>query len=203
MPDFAYIARDNTGKKVSGTLCGAESARSAGDLGKASALSGGSDRRQTCAGGAHQQGRKVKATLMAVTYAQLADLLRSGVPLLRSLEVLKQQTSHAGLKAVMDDVYTKVEDGTNLADAMQQHPRAFGEMAVSMVRAGGEGGFLEDALARVAQFTEQQQDLKARTEWCTGVSDFSVGGRRECGVGAYYFLRAEVRRYVCPLKGAW
>ncbi len=40
---------------------------------------------------------------------------------------------------------------------------AFSEMAISMVRAGAEGGFLEDALARVAQFTEQQQDLKNRT----------------------------------------
>jgi general secretion pathway protein F/type IV pilus assembly protein PilC len=46
---------------------------------------------------------------------------------------------------------------------MQSHPRAFGEMAISMVRAGGEGGFLEDALSRVAMFTEQQQDLKGRT----------------------------------------
>jgi general secretion pathway protein F/type IV pilus assembly protein PilC len=45
---------------------------------------------------------------------------------------------------------------------MAQHPRAFGEMAISMVRAGGEGGFLEDALLRVAQFTEQQEDLKGR-----------------------------------------
>jgi general secretion pathway protein F/type IV pilus assembly protein PilC len=46
---------------------------------------------------------------------------------------------------------------------MARHPRAFGEMAVSMVRAGGEGGFLEDALLRVAEFTEQQADLKGRT----------------------------------------
>ena len=46
---------------------------------------------------------------------------------------------------------------------MAAHPRAFSEMAISMVRAGSEGGFLEDALARVAQFTEQQQDLKGRT----------------------------------------
>ena len=56
-----------------------------------------------------------------------------------------------------------VEEGTAIGDAMQAHPRAFGEMAISMVRAGAEGGFLEDALARVAKFTEQQQDLKNRT----------------------------------------
>ena len=46
---------------------------------------------------------------------------------------------------------------------MARFPRAFSEMAINMVRAGGEGGFLEDALDRVATFTEQQEDLKGRT----------------------------------------
>jgi general secretion pathway protein F/type IV pilus assembly protein PilC len=50
-----------------------------------------------------------------------------------------------------------------LADAMNQFPRIFNDMAVSMVRAGGEGGFLEEALTRVAQFTEAQEDMKKRT----------------------------------------
>jgi general secretion pathway protein F/type IV pilus assembly protein PilC len=46
---------------------------------------------------------------------------------------------------------------------MQRFPRVFGEMAISMVRAGAEGGFLEEALSRVAQFTETQDDIKKRT----------------------------------------
>jgi general secretion pathway protein F/type IV pilus assembly protein PilC len=50
-----------------------------------------------------------------------------------------------------------------MADAMQRYPRVFSEMAVNMTRAGAEGGFLEDALERVAHFTEQQEDLKSRT----------------------------------------
>ena len=89
--------------------------------------------------------------------------LRSGVPLLRSLEVLRKQTSHAGLKSVLGEVHRQVEDGASLADAMGHFQAVFGEMAVSMVRAGGEGGFLEEALARVAEFTEAQDDLKKRT----------------------------------------
>jgi general secretion pathway protein F/type IV pilus assembly protein PilC len=85
------------------------------------------------------------------------------VPLLRSLAVLREQTSHRGLKEVLTQVHAKVEEGSTLAEAMARHPKAFGEMAVNMVRAGGEGGFLEDALDRVASFTEQQEDLKSRT----------------------------------------
>jgi general secretion pathway protein F/type IV pilus assembly protein PilC len=82
---------------------------------------------------------------------------------LRSINVIRQQTSHTRLKEVLEDVYRRVEDGATLGEAMARYPRVFSEMAINMVRAGGEGGFLEDALDRVAWFTEQQEDLKSRT----------------------------------------
>ncbi|HTQ38112.1 MAG TPA: type II secretion system F family protein [Pirellulales bacterium] len=163
MPDFAYIARDHTGRKVSGTLSASSRRDVVASLGKQSLFP--LEVKDAVADNVvHvKRGRKVKPQVMATVYAQLADLLRSGVPLLRALEVLKNQSSQPALKEVMGEVYTAVEDGTSIADAMQTNPRAFSEMAISMVRAGAEGGFLEDALARVAQFTEQQQDLKNRT----------------------------------------
>ena len=101
--------------------------------------------------------------LLSTTFAQLADLLHSGVPLLRSLEVIQKQTSHAGLNHILDEVHHQVEEGATLADAMNRFPRIFNDMAISMIRAGGEGGFLEEALTRVAQFTEAQEDMKKRT----------------------------------------
>jgi general secretion pathway protein F/type IV pilus assembly protein PilC len=55
-----------------------------------------------------------------------------------------------------------VAEGTTLADAMAKHPHAFNELTVSMVRAGQEGGFLEDVLKRIAAFTDHQEDLKAK-----------------------------------------
>jgi general secretion pathway protein F/type IV pilus assembly protein PilC len=99
---------------------------------------------------------------MAATYGQLSALLGSGVPLLRSIDIIRQQTPHKNLAQVLEDVHSRVEEGTTLADAMGRHPRAFGELATSIVRAGGEGGFLEEALDRLAKFTEQQDELKSR-----------------------------------------
>ncbi len=163
MPEFAYTARDNTGRKVSGTISAGSRREVVASLGQQSLFPVDVKEAQGSGMARMRRGRKIKAQLMATIYAQLADLLRSGVPLLRSLEVIKNQTSHAGLAEVLEEVHSAVEEGTSLGDAMQAHPRAFGEMAISMVRAGGEGGFLEDALARVAIFTEQQQDLKNRT----------------------------------------
>jgi general secretion pathway protein F/type IV pilus assembly protein PilC len=99
---------------------------------------------------------------MATFYGQLADLLKSGVPLLRSLEILERQNSQPALSAILREVRARVADGTSLGDAMSQHPRTFTELAISMVRAGQEGGFLEEVLKRIADFTEQQEDLKAK-----------------------------------------
>src|SRR5437763_808492 len=86
--------------------------------------------------------QRVRARYMAAFYAQLADLLHSGVPLLRSLDILEQQSTQPALSAIVREVRARVADGTALADAMVQHPGAFNELAVSMVRAGQEGGFL-------------------------------------------------------------
>ena len=84
------------------------------------------------------------------------------MPLLRSLELLERQSTNTTLAVVLRDVRVKVADGTGLAQAMAVHPKVFNELAVSMVRAGQEGGFLEDVLKRIADFTEHQEDLKAK-----------------------------------------
>jgi general secretion pathway protein F/type IV pilus assembly protein PilC len=107
--------------------------------------------------------KKVKGQVMATFYAQLASLLRSGVPMLRSLTVLSQQSTDATLSAVLTEIKGRVEEGEPLGQAMARYPRVFSEMAVNMTRAGAEGGFLEDALERVGTFTELQEDLKGRT----------------------------------------
>lgn len=161
MPDFAYTARDLQGQKVTGRIS-ASSERDA-----VTAITGKSlfpievtaDRPAVKLWG----GRRVGGQLMATTYSQLASLLRSGVPLLRSITVIRDQTSNRSLKEVLSEVHDRVEEGATMADAMARHPRVFSEMAINMVRAGGEGGFLEDALERVAKFTEEQEDLKSKT----------------------------------------
>lgn len=163
MPDFAYIARDTTGRRVTGTLQAPNQRDVLAQLDKRSLfpiqVSAADPKAQAVTG---RRSKRVKPQLVAVMYGQLAGLLRSGVPLLRSLKVLMELTSHPGLHDVMEQVHDHVEDGSTLAEAMSRHPRVFGEMAISMVRAGGEGGFLEDALVRVADFTEKQEDMKSR-----------------------------------------
>jgi general secretion pathway protein F/type IV pilus assembly protein PilC len=161
MPEFAYIARDLTGKRVEGTLA-------AGSEREAVAALSGKDLFPLKVASADgrpagvKASPRVRARIMAGTYGQLSALLGSGVPLLRSLDLLREQTPHKNLAVVLEDVHARVQEGATLADAMARHPRAFGELATSIVRAGGEGGFLEGALDRLAKFTEQQDELKSR-----------------------------------------
>src|SRR5947209_1902851 len=111
---------------------------------------------------ARRWGKRVKGRHLSSLFSQLADLLHSGVPLLRSLEILERQSSSPAVSEVLREVRAAVAEGTTMADAMSKHPHVFNELTVSMVRAGQEGGFLEDVLKRVADFTEHQEDLKAK-----------------------------------------
>ena len=161
MPDFAYVARDVRGQKVTGSIA-AQTEREA-----VATLTGKSlfpiEVKADKAAIKAASNKRVSGQTMATIYSQLSSLLRSGVSMLRSLAVLRDQSSDKTLKLVLEDVHARVEEGTSLADAMARYPRVFSEIAISMARAGAEGGFLEDALERVAKFTEQQEDLKGRT----------------------------------------
>lgn len=162
MPDFDYIARELTGKQVSGTIAAASEKEALGNLQGQSlfpiniAVSAASQK-QAATGS-----KRVSLKYLTVFYNQLADLLRSGVPLLRSLQLLEDQTSNSTLKFVVQDVREQVAEGTRLNDAMRRHPKAFDRLTVSMVKAGEEGGFLEDVLTRISTFNEHQAELRGK-----------------------------------------
>lgn len=162
MPDFAYKAREATGSLVTGVITASNHQDALNALATQQLFPVKVDLSESSKEQQKQITRRVSQKQLAIFYGQLADLLKSGVPLLRSLELLERQTSNAALKSVMRIVRENVSDGTSLADAMRHHPKAFNELVVSMVRAGEEGGFLEDVLKRVAAFTDHQEEIKAR-----------------------------------------
>ncbi len=160
MADFSYVARDTSGRKVSGSIAAANTREAASQLAAKSlfpvSISSGKQSVTVATG-------RVSGSKMVSFYAQLASLLRSGVPLLRALTVLSQQSGSKTLQSVLQEIRARVEDGESLGDAFARYPKVFNIIAVSMVRAGSEGGFLEDALERIASFIEQQEELKGKT----------------------------------------
>lgn len=160
MPNFAYIARDTAGQRVEGVLAAGTQREAIASLAAKQLFP---MQVKSAKGEVRQKGAlKVRPQAMSQFYTELAALLRSGVPLLRSLHVLGGHSTNASLKQIIDDLHARVTEGDSLAEAMARHPRAFKELDRSIVRAGGEGGFLEEALERVAKFTDQQAELKSR-----------------------------------------
>jgi general secretion pathway protein F/type IV pilus assembly protein PilC len=161
MPEFNYTARKMDGQLVSGLLSAGSKIEAINSLSNQSLFPVSVDPVKKAAN--LRLNKRVGAQAMSTFYAQLAGLLRSGVPLLRSIKILGSQSSNPSLSEALQKVESLVEEGESLGDAMSAFPKIFNEVAVNMARAGAEGGFLEDALDRVGKFTEQQADLKART----------------------------------------
>jgi type II secretory pathway component PulF len=161
MPDYSYTALGNSGLRSQGTLT-ANSEREAMTILDGRGLFPLKIEAIKGLVAAKSGGKRIKGKYLSMLFSQLADLLRAGVSLLRALETLEKQVSQPALGEMLRDVRAKVADGTSLADALAEHPRAFNELTISMVRAGQEGGFLEDVLERIAQFTEHQEDLRAK-----------------------------------------
>ncbi len=101
---------------------------------------------------------RIPALERALATRQLSTLVAAGIPLVEALGALTDQIEHARLKSVIASVRERVNEGSSLADALQQ-TRQFDELYVSMIRAGEAGGALEVVLARTADYLEEQVRL--------------------------------------------
>lgn len=118
---------------------------------------------------ARQRGRcriwfapRIKSATITVMTRQLATLTEAGLPLLRGLKILEQQEGNRRLQRILAEVAVSIEDGSQLSEALAQHPKVFNRLYVNMVRAGEVGGALETTLRRLAEFMEKAQRIKAR-----------------------------------------
>jgi type IV pilus assembly protein PilC len=103
---------------------------------------------------------RVKPADLAVATRQLATMVSSGMSILRALYVLESQTESKKLKEATIAVRHDVEAGLLLSDALERHPKVFGQLYVAMVRAGETGGVLEEALLRTADQLEKDASLR-------------------------------------------
>src|SRR3954454_16172850 len=104
--------------------------------------------------------RSVNKRELAVFSRQFATLVASGMPMLRSLYTLEDQTEDERLKAAIGGVREDVEAGSSLADAMERRPQMFDSLFRAMVRSGETSGRLEESLDRVAFQLEKMDALR-------------------------------------------
>jgi len=107
---------------------------------------------------------RVKSVSISVLTRQMSTLVEAGLPLLKGLRILEQQEGNRRLKRTLAEVATSIEGGSQLSEALAQHPKIFNRLYVNMVRAGEVGGALEITLRRLAEFLEKAQRIKGKVK---------------------------------------
>ena len=162
MAQFTYTAIDTSGKRREGTL-ESESVGSATQLLtkqglRPLAIKKASQGNDILAFFTKRQ--KVKTKDLVIFTRQLATMFNAGVPLVKSLATLQNQTENPLFKKHIQEISKDVESGLAFADALEKHSKIFSPIYVNMVRAGEAGGILDEILKKLA--LQQEKDAKIR-----------------------------------------
>src|SRR2546428_5428225 len=106
--------------------------------------------------------QKARLKDVAVFSRQFATLVNSGLPILRALSILEQQTESRIISKAVGQVRGEIERGSSLSAAMAKYPKVFSNLYVAMVRSGETGGVLESVLDRLADNMEREVALRQR-----------------------------------------
>ena len=162
MAAFEYIALDESGRNRQGALDG-DSARQVRSRLRAMNLypvEVQAVRGDAATPAGLNRVRRISAAALALLTRQLATLVRAGMPLDEALRALGEQTGARRLRAVLADVCARISEGASLHEAMSAYPAVFPEFYCSMVAAGEAGGRLDEALERLADYTESRRALR-------------------------------------------
>jgi len=175
MPEFVFTAKSADGRSVTGTRA-AES-----ETGLVSALRKealvvisvepvGTKNRAS----AGKRG-KVKTKDLAILCRQMSSMLEAGLPVLESIEAIRDQIENQTLGEVLRVITLDVEAGFTLSQAIGKHPKVFATLFVAMIRAGEESGALPDVLARLASYLEAKDALARKIRSASTYPAFIAG----------------------------
>ncbi|MDN4489398.1 type II secretion system F family protein [Demequina sp. SYSU T00068] len=105
-------------------------------------------------------GEKIGLKDIAIMSRQLATMINAGLSLLRSMQILTDQTENKALQKVLAEVRTDVETGKSFSMALGRHPGVFPPIMINMVKAGEVGGFLDSVLVSIAENFEKEVALR-------------------------------------------
>lgn len=108
--------------------------------------------------------RGISRSDVSVFTRQLASMIRSGVPILRALNTIQEQTENKRLQLIIGDLEASIRDGAMLSEGMRKYPKLFPELFVNMVESGETGGVLDTILFRLADAREIEDDNRRKVQ---------------------------------------
>jgi len=163
MPDtFQNKVRDRAGNVTTGSLVADSEALVLARLREQGLTALDVKREKRGIGQIEFGGKKVKLKQVAIFSRQFATMVNSGLPILRALAILSEQTENKELARVLGEARLDVEQGSSLSGAMGKHDHVFNNLYISMVRAGETGGTLDSTLLALAEMIEREVRLRGK-----------------------------------------
>ena len=106
--------------------------------------------------------QKIKPSDIAIFTRQLATMMKSGIPLVQSFEIVGESLENPSMRELVGQIRDDVAAGNNFADCIRKHPRHFDDLSCNLVDAGEQSGALETMLDRLATYKEKSGALKAK-----------------------------------------
>jgi len=107
-------------------------------------------------------GKKIKPMDIAAFTRQMATMMKAGVPMLQSLDLIIEGHENPRMRTLVESIRQDVADGNSLGFALRKHPLYFDDLYCNLVEAGEQSGALENLLDRVASYKEKTESLKAK-----------------------------------------
>lgn len=156
---YSWEGTDRKGTKVTGELSAPSLALVKAQLRKQGINPGKIKKKSASIFG---KGKKIKPMDIALFTRQMATMMRAGVPLLQSFDIIAEGVDNPNMRKLVEDLKNEVAAGNSFASALRQKPQYFDDLYCNLVNAGEQAGALEALLDRVATYKEKTEILKAK-----------------------------------------
>lgn len=159
---FVWEGTDKQGKKTTGEITSSNPAIAKAELRRQGIMA--TRVRKKGKGFSLGGGGKPKPADIALFTRQLSTMMRAGVPLVQSFDIVAEGLEKPKMAELIKDIRNEVSGGSNFASALKKHPAYFDDLFCNLVDAGEQSGSLETMLDRIATYKEKTESLKAKVK---------------------------------------
>ncbi len=157
---FTYAGIDKNGNKISGEIVAQTQAIAKAQLRKQGVIPKKVTKKPQPLFGSGK--KPIKPADIAVASRQLATMMKAGVPLVQSYDIIGKGHENPSVQDLMLSIKSDIESGTSMGEALRKHPKYFDDLYCDLVIAGEQSGALESMLDRIATYKEKTEALKSK-----------------------------------------
>ena len=166
MPLFKYIAKDGT-KNVEGTVDAQNREEAIDQVNQMGYLpvrveAKTKDEPEKTVASRHIFASRIKSKDVTIFSRQLASFVKSGVPILRGLSIISEQSENPAFRQILNVVHSQIKEGVSFSVALNKFPKIFSPLYIAMVHSGESSGNLHEVLIRIADYRQKQETIVTR-----------------------------------------